>query len=152
MPDLELQRRLGRLEQEVLYLSQQYGVVNYDDESATWVHVKRFPTGHGWNLPYVEILIDIPSGTPGYPQLAPQWFWTDKDLRTNDGRGINHFFIEDTSHADEEHRQKGWGHFCIHLKSWHPVLGYNITVGDSLITYLELISVVFHDRIRLRRQ
>jgi hypothetical protein len=120
MLDFELQRRLKRLQIEALYLARRYGETRYDRQDGTWLHIKRFPIGHGWNKLHVEILLDVPSGTPGYPQVAPTWFWTDCDLKTRDGQSINHFFTSRLSYADSQYLEKGWGHFCIHVQSWCP--------------------------------
>ena len=151
MTDLERQRRLSRLQTEALYLARKYGAVNYDRQDGTWIHIAYFPIGPGWNKSFVELLLDIPHNTPGYPQVAPSWFWTDRDLMTSEGRSIQHFFISGSSHADTQHLEKGWGHFCVHVKSWHPSPGQAITRGDSLLTYVELIHRVFHDRQKLSR-
>ncbi len=35
----------------------------------------------------------------------------------------------------------GWSKFCLHTKSWKPAV--DIISGDSLITFLELIKLVF---------
>jgi hypothetical protein len=150
MADRELQRRLSRLQAEALLLGRKYRTINYDRQDGTcWLHIAHFPVGPGWNKSIVELLLDIPHGTPGYPQVAPSWFWTDRDLMTNEGQPIKHFFVSGTSHADAQHLEKGWGHFCVHVKSWRPSPGYAITHGDSLLTYVELIRKVFHDRQRL---
>jgi hypothetical protein len=149
MTDQERQQRLSRLQTEALYLASKYGAVNYDHQDGTWLHIARFPVAPEWNKPFVELLLDIPQGTPGYPWVAPSWFWTDSDLRTREGHSIQHFFITGSSHADLQHLEKGWGHFCIHVKSWRPSPGRAITRGDSLLTYVEAIRRVFHDRKRL---
>src|SRR5437016_6200366 len=98
MLDFELQRRLKRLQIEALYLARRYGETGYDRQDGTWLHIKRFPIGPGWNKSHVEILLDVPSDTPGYPQVAPTWFLTDRDLKTRDGRSINHFFTSRSSY------------------------------------------------------
>ena len=146
MTDFETQRRLSRLQTEAVHLGHKFGTINYDRQDGTWLHIARFPLGPGWNKTFVELLLDVPHGTPGYPQVAPTWFWTDRDLRTQDGRSINHFFIGGSSYADNIHLDKGWGHFCVHVKSWHPSSGFAITKGDSFLTYVELIRVVLHDK------
>ena len=87
--DLETRRRLSRLKTEAIYLSQQFGSVRFDTESGTWFYVERFPISPGWNKTHIEVLIDIPHGTPGYPSVPPEWFWTDYDLRTSEGQPIN---------------------------------------------------------------
>src|SRR5664279_4700196 len=76
--------RKSRLQAEALLLAGRYGGVAYDKMDGAWLHVARFPLPRGWNKPSVEILIDIPVGVPGYPSVAPQWFWTDRDLRTEE--------------------------------------------------------------------
>jgi len=144
--DLELQRRLGRLETEALYLAQRYGSVNYDAQAGTWLYIERFPVGPGWDRTHVALLLDVPHGTPGYPQVSPTWFWTDRNLKTREGKPINHFFISASSHANPRYLEKGWGHFCVHVKSWHPASGKNLLRGDSFLTYIELIRVILHDR------
>src|SRR5581483_1149081 len=149
MADIELQRRLSRLQTEALYLARKYGTVNYDRQDGTWLHIKHFPIGPGWNASAIELLLDIPHGTPGYPQVAPDWFWTDSDLKTSDGRSIHHFFTSRSSHADAQHLANNWGHFCVHVRSWRPSPGNAIARGDSLLTYVELIRKVFNDRQRL---
>jgi hypothetical protein len=144
------------LEAEVLYLARRFGPVRYDDQDATWLLIETFPIPTGWNKRQVSILVDVPAGTPGYPQLAPQWFWTDRDLRTSLGQPIAHFFAGAGTGGgtNQEHWQRGWGHFCLHVRSWHPVLATaqrDLRAGDSLLTYLELIAMVFHDRRTLAR-
>ncbi|MFF7637045.1 E2/UBC family protein [Kitasatospora sp. NPDC008050] len=143
-------RRRSRLQAEVQLIAQHYREVNFDTKDASWLHVGRFPVPRGWNRPHVEILIDVPHGNPGYPSVAPQWFWTDRDLRTSDGRSIQHFFTSaDYSLADQSYLDKGWGHFCIHVTSWHSSNGLRLREGHTLLSYLDLIAAVFRDRKRL---
>ena len=123
--------------------------VNYDRLDGTWLHVARLPIPPGWNRPTADILIDIPHGSPGYPNIAPMWFWTNCDLATSDGRAINHFFKIGQQGVDQEHWSQGYGHFCIHLNSWQPFNGPSIELGDNLLKYLQIILQVFYDRKRL---
>lgn len=145
--DLETRRRLSRLKAEALLLSQRYGDVRFDTESGTWFYVEYFPLPAGWNKTHVELLIDIPHGTPGYPSVAPEWFWTDHDLRTDKGRLINHFFTRGPS-SDKVHLAQGWAHFCVHLIGWRPAGGTDLLRGrgHSLVAYLDLIAAIFRDR------
>src|SRR5205807_4241549 len=79
----ETQRRLSRLKAEAHLIGSKYSVnVNYDRTDGTWFHIVRMPIPVGWNRPTADILIDVPYGTPGYPQVAPEWFWTNRDLAT----------------------------------------------------------------------
>lgn len=150
MPFTETQLRLGRLKAEAHLIAAKYGVnVNYDRTDGTWLHVARLPIPQGWNHPTVDILIDIAHGSPSYPQAAPDWFWTNRDLMTSDGRSINHFFSN--AQQDRKYWDKGFGHFCIHLQNWRPVQGPGFERGDNLLTYLGVIMQVFHDRKKLTR-
>lgn len=139
--------RRSRLLTESQYIARRYGRVVFDRQDASWFLVEDFPISSGWNKTHVQILIDIPLGNPGYPSVAPQWFWTDRDLRTSDGRSVGHFFTSaGTSYADQEYLNKNWGHFCIHVRRWQPSRGANLLNGHSLLTYLDLIAMVFRDR------
>lgn len=145
-------RRKSRLQAEVHLLAQRYGEVDFDKQDGTWVHIGSFAVPPGWNKQRVEILIDIPHGNPGYPSVAPQWFWTDRDLTTADGRAISHFFTSGGSNlADKSYTAKGWGHFCIHVQTWRPASGLRLREGHSLLSYLDLIAAVFRDRKTLAR-
>lgn len=140
--DLDARKRIGRLRAESMYITRQFGDVRFDQEDGTWFYVTSFELPNGWNKSTVELLIDIPSGTPGYPSVAPQWFWTDHDLCTHRGLPIGHFF---KANPDQIHDAKGWGHFCVHANEWRPSRGTDLKNGHSLITYLNLIRTIFHD-------
>jgi hypothetical protein len=143
-------RRKSRLAAEVQLLAQRYGDVAFDQQDGTWVRIANFPLPPGWSEVEVEILIDIPYSNPGYPSMPPQWFWTDRRLRTSDGRSINHFFTENTiSDEDRKYLDKGWGHFCVHVPGWRATGGLRMREGHTLLSYLDVISTVFHDRTTL---
>lgn len=127
-------------------LGRKYGEVKYDKMDGAWLFIPTFDLPSGWNKSQVGVLIDIPWSTPGYPSVAPQWFWTDEDLETADGQSIGHFFTSGTHGGAQEYRDQGWGHFCVHLNEWRPASGANWLSGHSLITYLDLIRAIFHDR------
>jgi hypothetical protein len=148
-PDWELCQRLSRLTAEAAFLerNRNYGKVEYDDKGATWFSVASLPIGREWSVSTVSILINIPSGTPGYPHLPPSWFWTDKDLKTSDGRDLAHFFPAD---GKSEYADKGWGHFCLKMKTWQPRTDIFFAQGHSLISFLEALEVAFHERPRVR--
>jgi hypothetical protein len=131
-------------------LGGRFGATAFDKEDGAWFHVAKFPLPRGWSKPAVEVLIDIPWGVPGYPVVPPQWFWTDKDLRTSVGQTIGHFFsAAGTTHADREYLDKEWGHFCVHLRAWRPLTGRGLAKGHNLLTYFRLIDTVFRDRVNL---
>lgn len=146
MADLATQARIERLRAEAPLVARRFGPARFDQSDGTWFLVDQFPIVQGWSQSQVAILLDIPSGTPGYPQVPLDYFWTDRELTTNDGRKIGHFFVEQYAGNDNEHYQKGWGHFCIHVRSWHPSPANDLSHGDSILTYLELIHAVFRDK------
>lgn len=147
--DLRLRKLKSRLNAEALQVAGKYGATSYDDEGATWLHVQDFKLPEGWNRSKVGILIDIPVVGLGYPHVAPQWFWTSRDLKTRDGAGIGHFFSAG-SNSNSEYERQGWAHFCIHVNIWKPAGGSDLRQGHSLLTYLDLINTVFHDHKTLR--
>lgn len=149
MADFETTKRVSRLDTESRALSRRYRSVRYDKLDGAWLYIGGFTIPPGWNRSTIEVLIDVPHGTPGYPSVAPEWFWTDHDLKTDNGRSISHFFTQGSGHTNPQYLDKGWGHFCIHIKSWQPASGLNLASGHSLITYLNLIGTVFNDRRRL---
>lgn len=145
-------RRTARLSAEAKLLAPHYSGITFDKKDGTWLHVPHFPLPPGWSKREVEILIDIPYGNPGYPTVAPQWFWTDRDLRTSSGKWINHFFSSASGHTSAEYLRKGWGHFCVHVSEWHPATGGRIGEGHTLQSYLNLIATIFRDRRTLARR
>ncbi|WP_420323372.1 E2/UBC family protein [Kribbella antibiotica] len=131
-------------------IAQRYGPVRFDREEGSWLYIEKFQLPQGWNKRTVDILIDIPHGTPGYPSVAPQWFWVDHDLRTDDGRSIGHFFPAGSA-GSGEYAEKGWGHFCIHVQEWQPAGPFSLDDGHTLLTYATLVQAVFRDRNTLRQ-
>lgn len=139
----------GRLQTESLLLAKLLGEVAYDREDGTWFHVPNFILPPGWNKRSVEILIDIPHGVPGYPQVPPQWFWTDLDLKTSDGRPLRHFFRQGHRTEDKKYIDRGWGHYCAHLERgarWQPAAGGAWRRGHNLVTYVNMIRTILQDR------
>ncbi len=149
MVDWEQKKRIGRLETETIFLenSKRYGRVTFDTVNGAWVKIGRFPVGDQYNLRYVQILIDIPTHSPGYPQISPDWFWIDEDLRTKNGKEIKNLQFNDSIPQHQKYRMKGWAHFSFHLRSWNPKSGRGteFTRGDSLVSFLRAIEGMFHD-------
>jgi hypothetical protein len=147
---VDTRKRISRLRKEAFELARRYGNVRFDEIDGSWLFVEGFKLPRGWNKDQVNILIDVPWGSPGYPSVAPQWFWTDNDLKTSEGSSIGHFFTAGGSgHTRADYVELGWGHFCIHMNEWRPAGGIAVLDGHSLITYLDLIRAVFNDRRRL---
>lgn len=153
MADLATRARIERLRAESIVVARRFGPARFDQSDGTWFLIDQFPIARGWNQSHVAILLDIPSGTPGYPQIPLDLFWTDRELATDDGQNVGHFFVGASPYqgvqGGQEHYNKGWGHFCIHLRSWHPAPTNDLAHGDSILTYLEAINAVFRDRKKL---
>ncbi|TDO68416.1 E2/UBC family protein E [Kribbella sp. VKM Ac-2571] len=148
--DHDTAARVSRLQAEATLIAQRFGPTRFDRQDGTWLYIEKFTLPRGWNKSTVDILIDVPSATPGYPSVAPQWFWVDHDLRTDDGRPIGHFF-EAGPQGNGEYADKGWGHFCIHIDGWRPADAFSLGRGHTLLSYANLILAAFHDHKRLRQ-
>lgn len=142
--------RKSRLRAELQLLAARYGEVSFDQQDGTWVLVRHFPLPAGWSKQEVAILIDVPSGNPGYPQVAPTHFWTDRSLRTKSGQPMGHFFTESVGHlANPKYVELGWGQFCVYIRGWRAAGGIRLQEGHTLLSYLDLISMIFRDRHKL---
>jgi hypothetical protein len=139
--------RKSRLRAELHLLAARYGTVSMDQQDGAWVLVQHFPLPPGWSRGRIAILIDIPHGNPGYPHVAPDYFWTWRDLRTDDNRSISHFFTQASS-VDRTYHDRGWGHFSVHVLpgGWRAAGGSRLQDGSTLLSYLDLIACVFRDR------
>jgi uncharacterized protein Usg len=146
----ETTRRLSRLRAEAHLVSGKFDLnVHYDRVEGSWFHIERFPLPVGWNRSTADILIDIPHGSPGYPNVAPQWFWTNWDLATSDGQPIGHFFKIGQHKVDQIYWSKGYGHFCVYVREWRPFNSPSLELGDNLLKYLQIVVKVFHERQKI---
>lgn len=147
MQDSETACRLNRLSAEAQLVGNWFDVqINYDEACGTWFHIERFPLPTGWNRATVDILVDIPHSSPGYPFVTPQWFWTNWDLVTSDGRLISHFFKIGQEQVDRIRWSKGYGHFYIPVQDWQPCSDCTLRTGDTLLKYLQMIAKMLQER------
>ena len=122
---------------EISILSARFQDVNYDDEDFSWVHIPCFDLPLGWNQYHTGLLIELPTA---YPDIPPDGFYVDKNLRPTNGRPMTHYF-EDQGHYNP-YAKCGWAWYCIHPSrtSWRP--SAHVLQGDNLLKYIELIRMV----------
>jgi len=129
-----MDRRKRRINSEIRHqLIPVYGEVDWDWEDYLWVMIKRFPLPEGWNVPYCELLIEIP---PGYPQVPPSRFYLPKRLRDRYNRMAGHYFEEPRLNPYSE---KGWAWLCLHPRGWDPS-------KDTILTICEMIGAYLAER------
>jgi len=128
-----LQRRLAL---EIAILAVRFGEVNFDELAFSWVHILRFELPNGWNQTTTELLIDLP---PAYPEVPPDGFYIEKNLTPLNGHSLEHYFQHDE--YVNRHAHLDWAWYCIHPAgfSWQPSM--DVTRGDNLVKYLELIRL-----------
>lgn len=117
------------------------GRVTYDTEDGTWVCVKNLPVPTRLtknNSGVVDILLLVP---PSYPQLPPDGFYCDQNLRISDHYMLgwrDKYFPELQRNLVEQ----GWQWFCAHAytamnaAAWRP--SGNPVQGDNLMRYMHL--------------
>jgi len=125
-----------RLLEEIAILAVRFGEINFDDIGFTWVHIPDFELPPGWNQAFTELMIDLP---PLYPETPPDGFYIEKNLAPLNGNLLEHYFQHDDYVNRYTHQDWAW--YCIHPAqfSWQPSV--DITTGDNLVKYLELIRL-----------
>jgi Prokaryotic E2 family E len=99
-----------------------------------WFYIPDFSMPTGWNSRTSELLIVVPAG---YPQVPPESFFLQQDLRDSQGRSVAHYYEQNM--GQNPYHDRNWAWFCYHVKShsWRPAV--QITRGDSLATYATLV-------------
>ena len=122
----------GRKLAEILRAGKLFAPFDYDEAALHWIHLYRLrlPPGR-WNKRSTELLVLIPSA---YPEVAPQRFYLDSDLRDRCGRPPGHYFLAN------EFTAGGWAWLCLHFEEgWRP--RRNIEEGGNLATIIERIQI-----------
>ena len=115
---------------EMVWAGELFPPYDFDDEELTWFCLHRLPLPPGWNKASSELLILIPDA---YPEVPPEKFYLDPDLRDRKGRPPEHYFLGELSIRD-------WAWFCLHFDDgWAP--RRNMEEGDNLITVIERIQI-----------
>ena len=94
------------------------------------VIVPGFALPTGWSKRSVEVKFVAPVG---YPLARPDCFWTDSDLRLQNGSMPQATGGNAIPHVNAQHLWFSW-----HVTSWNPN-------ADSLLTYLYVIKRRLHD-------
>src|SRR6267142_1022737 len=84
----------------------------------------------GWSKGSTEVKFIAPIG---YPMARPDCFWTDYDLRLNNGNMPQNTALNQIPNVSSNHLWFSW-----HLSTWNP----NV---DNLLTYLNVIRRRLHD-------
>ena len=132
----------ARILSEIAILAVRFGEVNFDEQGLEWVHIPVFELPTGWNQASTELLIDLPFT---YPEVPPDGFYIEKNLAPLNGNSLEHYFQH---HEVNRHDHLDWAWYCIHPAkfSWQP--SADITQGDNLVKYLELIRLALTEAAR----
>lgn len=122
-----------RIQNEITIISSRFPVL-FDEDNLNYVSIMNFPLNLHFNFRVTTLLIKIPNQ---YPFTPPEHFYLKKGLLYK-GRPPEHYFQGAGFNDLDSH---GWSKYCLHVTSWKPSV--DIISGDSLITFLELIKLVF---------
>jgi hypothetical protein len=125
--------RAARLQKEITIISHRFPIL-FDENNLSYISVTNFPLNSQFNFSSTTLLLKIPVQ---YPYTPPEHFYLKKGLLYN-GKSPVHYF---QSAGFNDLSDLGWSKYCLHTKSWKPTS--DILSGDSLITFLELIKLVF---------
>lgn len=116
---------------EILFAGELFPPYDFDREALGWLRIRRLPLPRGWNKAASELLILIPEA---YPEIPPDKFYLDPDLRDRNGHSPGHYF------KANELSDSGWAWLCLHLgNNWAP--RQRIEDGDHLVTVIERIQI-----------
>ncbi len=121
-----MNRRMGRLQQEVLALALHYGEVDFDDDEGTWVVVRHFPLPAFLRRAHSGLLFKL---DVAYPEIPPYGAYLDRGLR------LHAYYHDDTSDL----AAMGWAWFCCHFENgWRAKP--DVWSGDNLMTAAAALS------------
>lgn len=125
--------RVVRLQKEITIMSHRFPIL-FDEDNLNFISITKFPLNPQFNFRTTTLLLKIPAQ---YPFTPPEHFYLKKGLLYK-GEPPEHYF---QNAGFNDLLNLGWSKFCLHTKSWKPTA--DILSGDSLITFLELIKIVF---------
>ncbi len=113
---------IERIKREIKLVESNFGELEVDP-NLRWFIVTRWYLVPGWNKKEVRVLLSIP---PGYPTTPPDNFFTDTDLRIENG-GLP----ERASIVNHDCGQQ-WLQFSYHIEAsdWQP------DKDSNLVTFL----------------
>ncbi len=99
-------------------------------EADGWINIilHAHPLPQGYNRQATEVLIKLPLA---FPNGRPDMFWTEPELRLQDGRTPRNADPIETAMG------KQWRRFSYHPSSWNPGT-------DDLATYIEFVNAGLH--------
>lgn len=116
---------------EILWAGEFFPPYDYDEEELSWLRLHEFPLPRGWSKTASGFLIMIPDA---YPEVPPDKFYLDQNLRDGDGRSPGHYFMAN------EYSDNGWAWLCLHMDAgWTP--RQRVEEGDNLVTIIERIQI-----------
>ena len=131
-----------RIVQEVAILAVRFGNINYDEKRFAWIQLPDFELPPGWNQLKTDLLIELPAA---YPEVPPDGFFINKNLRPTNGRTLEHYFQDQSQHNRLAHL--GWAWYCIHPDKFIWTPSVSISRGDNLLKYIELIRLVLTEAV-----
>lgn len=81
-----------------------------DEDGYTWVVLKKLKLPEGYNSETVDVLIQLPGG---FPDAAPDMFWTDPILTLEGGSR------PPKTEQDERHLGRVWQRWSRHIQEGH---------------------------------
>jgi hypothetical protein len=124
-----------RVKQEIAILKRNFPDLQHGDQ-LDWVLISKYQLPDGrFNRDFGQILWKIPIG---YPQIGPDDFFTDSDLRLNDASMPPSFNIGSNSSAGPAPIPGNWGWFSWHPETWRP--SSTIEGGDNLVSFLRSVN------------
>ena len=113
---------IERIKREIELVESNFGELEVDP-SLRWFIVKRWRLTPGWSKKEVRVLLSIP---PGYPTTPPDNFFTDVDLRIENGGQPERASV--VNHVNGQQ----WLQFSYHIE----VSDWNPDKDSNLVTFL----------------
>lgn len=125
---------IERLKKELGLIEQEYGGIEIA-EDFSWFKIKKFPLVAGWSKQTCNTLVLIP---PGYFTTPPDNFYTDNDLRLENGS------LPGATSPNQSQIGQSWLQFSYHVKgNWQPHA--DIEKGHNLLTFLLGVNKRLHE-------
>lgn len=125
-----------RVKQHITMLKTQFSEL---ESGENWVYVPHYPLPENqYNKDSTKLLIIIPLG---YPEIPPDDFFVDVDLKNKDGTPIQNFQegSKSSNGSTVPILEGEWGWFSWHPDSWR--INTDIEKGDNLITFLRSVNI-----------
>ena len=123
---------MNPLEQQFSLLKNYYpdATLQRLNDGSNLVSIPNIQLPDGWTKKTTEVKFITPVG---YPLSRPDCFWSDSDLRLNNGNMPQNTGLNPIPHIPGNYLWFSW-----HLSSWNPN-------NDNLLTYLNVVRRRLHD-------